>query len=351
MLLPMQRIRSRLLLSACLTLVAVPILAGQRLEIGIVDFYGLNRLPAAQVRRALTVTEGDTFSIVGDKRPEFLAASEQRVAALPGVARARANLVCCHEGRAILFIGILEEGAPELQFRTAPQGTERLAADVIDAGSRFSDALMAAVQRGDAGEDDSQGHALSHDSATRAVQERFLRYAARDLPQLRKVLRNSSDAEHRALAAQVLGYVVDKQSVVEDLVVAMNDPAEGVRNDAMRTLLVFAAANPASARPAPKVPFAPFVALLNSLVWSDRNKAAGALSQLSGKRDPALLESLRTQAIAPLVEMARWKSPSHAMSAFFILGRIAGYSDPETEGYWARGEREVVIKAALKPRS
>jgi hypothetical protein len=347
----MRRIRLTVLLAVWPTLVAVPPLAGQTLEIGIVDFYGVNRVPVPQLRRALTMAVGDTFSIVGDQRPAFLAESEQRVLKVRGVSRARANLVCCNEGRAILFIGILEDGAPALQFRAAPEGAERLAADVVDAERQYSEALTAAVQRGDAGEDDSQGHALAHDSATRAAQQRFIRYAARDLPQLRLVLRHSSDAEHRALAAQVLGYVADKQSVVDDLVDAMSDPAEGVRNNAMRTLLVFAAATPSSTRPAPSVPFTPFVALLNSLVWSDRNKASGALSQLSAKRDPALLKALRTQATAPLVEMARWKSASHAIAAYFILGRIAGLSDAETQEHWARGEREAVIEAALKSRS
>jgi hypothetical protein len=346
----MRRIRSTTLLAACLTLVASADLAAQKLEIGIVDFYGLNRVPAVQIRRALTISEGDSFAIVDDKRPAFLAESEQDLSKVPGVSRVRANLVCCDAGRAILYIGILEDGANDLRFRGAPQGAERLSADIVDAERQYSQALSAAIQRGDAGEDDSQGHALAHDSAARAAQERFVRYAARDLPQLRTVLRNSADAEHRALAAQVLGYVADKQSVVDDLVAAMSDPAEGVRNNAMRTLLVFAAANPASARRVPRVPFAPFVSLLNSLVWTDRNKAAGALSQLTAKRDPALLESLRTQSIMPLAEMARWKSASHAIAAYFILARIAGYSDTEAQGYWDRGEREVVIKAALKPR-
>jgi hypothetical protein len=43
----------------------------------------------------------------------------------------------------------------------------------------------------------------------------------------------------RALAAQVLGYVSDKQAVVGDLVQAMSDPFDDVRNNAMRALLVF----------------------------------------------------------------------------------------------------------------
>lgn len=232
-------------------------------------------------------------------------------------------------------------------FRSAPEGTVRLAADIIQAGEEFTKALISAVQRSDAGEDHSQGHALSHDFAMRAVQERFLEYAGRDLAHLRLVLRDSSDERHRALAAQVLGYVADKQAVVDDLLYGMSDPSDEVRNNAMRTLLVFAAATPTAARPAIRVPYDPFIALLGSPIWSDLNKASVALMQLSNDRDSELLARLRREAIVPLVEMARWKSAGHAMAAFMILGRIAGHSEDAIERAWERGERDTVINAAL----
>jgi HEAT repeats len=132
-----------------------------------------------------------------------------------------------------------ERGARTMRLRAAPVGTARLAADIVQSGQEFSEALTQAVQRGDAAEDRSQGHALAHDPATRAIQERFVVYATRDLTQVRLVLRSSSDIAQRALAAQVLGYARDKQAVVEDLVRAMSDPSEEVRNNAMRALLVF----------------------------------------------------------------------------------------------------------------
>ena len=64
-------------------------------------------------------------------------------------------------------------------------------------------------------------------------------------------------------------------------------------------------------------------------------------------REPTLLARVRSEAMTPLVEMGRWKSEGHAMAAFMILGRIAGYSDDAAEAAWARGERELVISAAL----
>jgi HEAT repeats len=325
--------------------------AGQEFQIGIIDLYGLSRVPADQVRGALTFKEGDTISLGGGERPAFLAASENRVALLPGVVRARTNVVCCEQGRAIVYVGVEEAGATTLQFRAAPLGAARLAPDIVQSGEEFSKALRLAVQRGDAGEDRSEGHAFNHDPAGRAVQERFLVYARRDLPTLRLVLRSSSDAAHRALAAQVLGYTTDKQTVVEDLVYGMTDPSEEVRNNAMRTLLVFADTVPSVNRPStPRIPLDPFIEFLNSPVWSDRNKASGALLALSAHRDAELLAKLRKQALGPLVEMARWKSAGHALAAFIMLARIAGYSDETAFALWERGDREAVISAAIKGR-
>ena len=103
-------------------------------------------------------------------------------------------------------------------------------------------------------------------------------YAKRDLPQLRRVLRSSSDASQRALAAQVLGYAADKKAVVEDLVQGMRDPSDEVRNNAMRALMVFADAAPHVSRSIPRVPVEPFIDFLNSPVWSDRNKASAAVT-------------------------------------------------------------------------
>ena len=52
------------------------------------------------------------------------------------------------------------------------------------------------------------------------------------------------------------------------------------------------------------------------------------------------------RALAPLIEMAGWKSAGHALPAFFILGRIAGYSDEAAYDLWNRGARDVVVSAA-----
>src|SRR5215510_4660067 len=226
------------------TLVAAAEAAGPAIPIGIIDFYGLSKVSAERARTALTFREGDMIPVAGDERRAFTAATEDQLAALPGVSQARTNLVCCDNGRAIIYVGIEERGSVTMSFRAAPKGDARLAADIVEAGDELSKALSLAVQRGDAADDRSQGHSLAHDSATRAIQGRFVIFADRDLSQLRHVLRSSSNSAERALAAEVLGYAADKSAVVDDLVYGMSDPSEGVRNNAMRALLAIAEMTP-----------------------------------------------------------------------------------------------------------
>ena len=329
-------------------LVATVTAAGQQFPVGTIDFYGLGDLRQQDARRALEVKEGDVVSFEGE-RPGFIAASERGLAALPGVRAGHVHVVCCEAGKVTVYVGVERKGDQSFVFLPAPKGSVRLPADVVQAGAAFDDAMTAAVGRGDATEDDSQGHALFHDPAARAVQERFVGFAARDLALLRRVLRESSDAGHRALAAQVIAYTARKDDVIDDLARAMRDPSEDVRNNAMRALGVFAAAEPA-VRPKRAIPIDGFVGLLNSPVWTDRNKASLALLRLTESRDPALLARLRREALASLVDMARWKSVGHAAPGATILGRMAGLSEEKIAAATETLEGRETIVAAVMAR-
>jgi hypothetical protein len=194
-------------------------------------------------------------------------------------------------------------------------------------------------------EDDSEGHMLLLDVAARPTEDRMIAIANSELKLLREVLRNSADSEHRALAAQLLGYAKSMQSVVPDLVYAMRDSAVDVRNNAMRALEVFTNATKVKR---PRVPYKPFVAMLNSPVWLDRNKSSLALVRLTSTRAPMLQKMLSDQALPSLVEMARWSDRSHGAPAFYILGNLAGV-DEETiiDDFWVKNDRERIIQAVL----
>jgi hypothetical protein len=309
--------------------------------IGIIDFYGLRSVSERQVREALRIKEGDPSSL----EPEE---AKRRLESLPGVAEARLGLVCCDAGKTILFIGIREKGVPALQFRPAPQGKIRLPQDVVQAGDERLKALSAAILKGNLREDDSQGHALSNDSAMRAIEERYITFAARDLKLLRDVLRHTADAKHRALAAEVIAYTANKQAIVNDLVEATQDPDDGVRNNATRALVVMANSNQQTTGRQIKIPLRPFIEMLNSIEWTDRNKSSNALNSLTYKRDLAILSELRQKALPSLIEMARWKSSGHSSAPFFLLGRVAGLPEDEIKAAWEGGDRASFVESAVK---
>lgn len=314
---------------------------GQNPPIGIIDFYGLHSTSAQQARQALQLKEGDSL-------PASQREAQRRLEALPNVQQARLSATCCEGGKVILYVGIREKGALSLRFRTAPKGAIRLPETIVHAGDALLDALTKAVEKGNNGEDDSQGHALFSDPETHAIQERFITFAVQDLKLLRAVLHESANAHHRALAAEVIAYAANKRDVVKDLVYGMSDPDSDVRNNSMRALAIIARFAQASPEKRIEVPIRPFIEMLNSIEWTDRNKSSLCVYALTEKRDPQILTSLRQRAFSSLVEMARWKSPGHAQGAFFILGRVGNLSEAEIQKAWESGNRETLIETILQ---
>lgn len=314
--------------------------SAQNQPIGVIDFYGLRSVSEQQAREALQIKEGDS-------PPNSPEQAQRRLEALPNVEQAFLGMVCCEAGKSLLYVGIKEKGATSLKFHSAPNGSIRLRETIVQAGDAFFDALARGIEKGDTGEDESQGHALSSYPEARAIQKRFITFAAQDFKLLRAVLHKSADAHHRALAAQVIAYTANKRDVVNDLVYGMGDPDSDVRNSSMRALAVIAGFAQRFPKLRIKVPVRPFIKMLNSIVWTDRNKAALALYQLTGKRDPVILSELRKQALPALIEMARWKSPGHANLPFILLGRAGDISEDEIQRDWDSGSRQGLIDKVL----
>lgn len=310
-------------------------------RIGVLDFYGLRKVSSQRILKVLGVREGDPL-------PGSKAELEERLEKIPGVVRSRLEAVCCDGGNAILFVGIEEKGAPHFNFRSPPAGAVRLPGEIVETYRKFLEALEIAVRNGKGADDLRSGHSLMADPDARAPQERFAIFAELQLSTLRDVLRNSADEEQRAMAAYVIGYARRKRDVVDDLQYAIQDPAGEVRNNAMRALAAISVL--AGREPDLGIQISPtwFVEMLNSLVWTDRNKAVMALVNLTDQRPERTMNLIRERALLSLVEMARFHSLSHAIGPFMLVGRLAGLSDAQIEEKWTKGERESVIAKVLK---
>jgi hypothetical protein len=57
---------------------------------------------------------------------------------------------------------------------------------------------------------------------------------------------------------------------------------------------------------------------------------------------------VRLEALDSLVEMARWRDPSHASDARTILGRIAGIEESRLAQIVASGNEDEIINAARR---
>jgi hypothetical protein len=307
--------------------------------IGVVEVFGARNISPDDIRRIVGATPGGRL-------PSSKGAVEDRLQAIKGIDSASLEAACCENGKVILYIGIHEQGGPQLAFREYPTESPDMPEAISKAYSHFLDRVQEAGKAGEGAEDLSAGHSLLSNPAARQAQQDFIPLANVHSAELRDILHRSSDSDHRAMAAYVLGYSSDKKAALEDLTYALHDPDATVRSNATRAIAaiaVYSAKNPsADLRIQPSW----FVELLNSPVFTDRNNAAIALVTLTESRDPAILEEIRTGALLSVVEMARWKHLPHALPAYILLGRTAGIKENELQDAWSKGERDRIIAMA-----
>ena len=115
--------------------------------------------------------------------------------------------------------------------------------------------------------------------------------------------------------------------LLPDLLQAASDADSTVRNNAIRAIWVLASYAEDKPDILHRIDPEPFVAMLGSPEWSDRNKAIVVLLALTKRSDARWAERFRWDALVSPAEMARWQSPDHARNAFELLGRVVGLSD------------------------
>lgn len=310
-------------------------------EIGIIDFYGLRKVSEEAVRKALGVKEGGPL-------PRSKNETELAIEQIPGVVFARLQAVCCEDGRAILYVGIEERGAPHFDYRTPPQEQISLPEEIHRNYALFLAALNEAVRKHEIEEDLTQGHSLISNARARSYQEKFLAQAKQHLERLRAVLRHSADAEHRAIAAYVIGYAPDKKAVIDDLLYALRDPDDTVRSNAMRSLMAIEVLSRRNPQLGIRIPATWLIEMLNSIIWTDRTTAAANLVNLTEDRDQETLDRIRERALDSLLDMARWKHLPHALPAYILLGRILGLEEKEIQENWSGKDRLKLVERAAE---
>jgi HEAT repeat protein len=244
----------------------------------------------------------------------------------------------------MIYIGIAGASSKPLIYNPAPHGPARLPSDALLLEKKYEDALGKAVMEGSAQEDDSSGYALSIAPTLRAIQLSLREFTLQHSKLVREVLQSSEAVEHRRAAALFLGSDDASSSQVQALAQASRDADAIVRNNAVRALGVLAS----SAKTGVEVPAEPFIDLLSSNKWTDRNKGAFALMSLTQSRAPRVLAELRKKAMPALVEMARWQFSGHASAARTVLGRIGGMNEAALLRDLNSSEVEVLIDAAIK---
>lgn len=326
-------------------LIAAALRAGQpdSVNVGAVDFFGTLGIDVAAIREAMPLHAGDTMAEAkaADVKHAVITAVRRSAGAPP----TDISTICCDPaGRLLIYIGLPGRNARTLPHLPPPSGSTC----VPDAGAQLYDRAMAALQKaleaGDTAEDTSRGYALAHHPEYREAQLALRRYAVAHGSRLRRALRECADAENRAAAAHLLGYASRSRAQIATLVRAANDADGTVRNNAVRALWVLVSARDRTA--ATKIPAAPFIAMLNSGAWEDRNKAGLLLSALITPKASSALADLRSRAMESLVEMARWQDAGHARPYRVLLGRLAGLDDARVNELISAGEVEAIIRAA-----
>ncbi|HLH01365.1 MAG TPA: HEAT repeat domain-containing protein [Bryobacteraceae bacterium] len=330
----------RLLVKPCwffLALLAIqPAIAGN--HIGDIEFFGYKGLDIESIRKALPVHQGDENS--------EQTKSHVRRAVVGIIHREPTDLksICCDEkGNVLLFIGLPGASSKPFTYNPEPTGNERLPPDIMGLYRRLDRAIEEAVRKGSraAQEDDSNGYALINDPTARSLELEVRRWAVEHGGELLSVLNFSSSVEDRRVASDAVGYMRQSRQQILALVHAARDPDDEVRNNATRALGVLAKSNPVLV---PEIPPDTFIDMLNSGIWTDRNKGASLLMHLTAARDPVLLAKIRTRALDSLIEMARWRDSGHAYFSRIILGRIAGRPEDRLDKLAWSGPVEKIIR-------
>jgi hypothetical protein len=277
-------------------------------KIAVIEFFGYKGIDVAKVRQALPIHPGD---------PMTDSVQEKVAKAVAGVTDVGA--VCCiGDGDTAIFIGLPGQSSRKVAYDPAPTGDAPVSKELASIYDRKMDAWVNAVQSGHAEEDGTPGYALMKDPATRTLQLAEREYALKHEDEIVRTLQSDRRGEQRAIAADALGYCKRTPRQLTALVRAVRDANDTVRNNATRALGEILRGDPSTAA---QIPPDPFIELVRSGVWSDRNKGSIALMTLVQSAPPEVLRRIKAEAGDAVAEIAAWPE-NWAFAAKAILAKL-----------------------------
>jgi len=328
----------RSLVTALILLISA-LVRSQTIEIGEVDLFGQTGLDEQKVRAALTIHAGD--KIAAEQWPDATLKLNEAIQKVLGKPPTDVALVSFDKhGKTMVFVGLPGPTIKTVRPRSAPTGTAKLPDDASNLYKTFIERLPKALAEGNLKEDDSKGYALVSDPEMHAAQLKMRDYALANEGIIRLVLKTSASADQRQAAAMLLGYANRSKAQIDDLAAAATDADNGVRNNAVRALVVISHGDPASMR---LFPVEVFVDMVRSGTWTDRNKGGWMVEALTQGRDPKVLNLVKKSALPSLIEIAHWTNPPHASSAWLILGRIGGIEEKRLQEMVAKEDVRGIL--------
>lgn len=291
--------------------------------IAAIEFYGSAAVDFTRLQAVFPLRVGDIFEpkdvTIQDQSPESQEFREvinkNRISVAPVFVPDLSGWV--------LYVDVEPPDTSPTVWNPRPTGTDKLPAKIVQL---YEHAISRYVNGGIfAGDDTTNGYSLSKDPIMRKDELQLIKYARAHARVVYSVLKRSASDRERIAAAWIAGYAYQGSDQLAALLHAVMDPDATVRNNAIRVLAVLASHDAGIAR---LIPPDPFIPMLSSLTWSDRNKAMFLLDPITAARDSHTIGSLRSQAVGPLRQMARWTYWDHARMALVLLGRIAEI--PET---------------------
>jgi len=294
-----------------------------------VYFFGYEGFNVNNLRQAFSLKKGAIVDL-NEWFPNRMNTLKAEIKNITGAEATDMALINTGDGP-IVFVGVPGKSNSKPSARNAIGTTAILAPNEIKkAYDRMTELLPKAVAR-KTKEDVEQFNAAKIELKTLSEVKR---------PELLAAL-DSSDSTDRVVASFALGLVADKPDELAALVRLANDPDSVVRNNSTRELGELLQDHPELVK---YIPAAPFIAMLNSPTWTDRNKSIFVLDKLTRSRSPAVLKELCDKALPSLKEMCDWPS-GYAETAIELLGRIAGIPDEKLLPMCEKKDPHEVLRA------